>query len=514
MFKAAQLIRLITASLLVDLVACQLIWDVWHTTWNQSDLFKCNKRSPAIEFVDKKALATTNIVIQDFNIFQPVIGFGASLTDSSALLLSNLKTKNLDNYWKLLNRLFTPIEGTNAAGLSYIRVPLGASDFAATRYSFANEDGDTCLNDFNIDNAPPYLFTILKDIQSVNDQLKVHLVPWSPPAWVKTSGTMNAQYLFKCMEGFKGKGIFPYAISVQNEPGHENPTYPTAHFPVSTEAQVGRILRLLMKANGWSGTKLIGYDHNWDKASSNPIQLMKEASDSFDGVAFHCYAGSVAVDQQDAFTNAHPTKEVYFTGQCFFVECSGTIGSDWWSDIKYMDNMCHNARAALMWNLALDSSGNPKLPGTNSCGGSGCGGVVTINKDGTWSLNQEFYAMAQASRAIVPREAGGPSARRIGVEVQGDLNWALRVGAYVTYCANPADPLRYSLVVLNWNDSIGGWNPQPVTSTIEFRGKRATFTFPVGVTTLWWYVKDLRDAPEMEVWAESNGNWTMFQTAD
>ena len=24
-------------------------------------------------------------------------------------------------------------------------------------------------------------------------------------------------------------------------------------------------------------------------------------------------------------------------------------------------------------------------------------------------------------------------------------------------------------------------------TTIEFRGKQATFTFPVGVTTLWWY---------------------------
>jgi hypothetical protein len=60
------------------------------------------------------------------------------------------------------------------------------------------------------------------------------------------------------MEGFKGKGIIPYAISIQNEPGHEDPTYPTARFTVSTEAQIGRILKLLMKANGWSNTKLIG----------------------------------------------------------------------------------------------------------------------------------------------------------------------------------------------------------------------------------------------------------------
>ena len=41
-----------------------------------------------------------------------------------------------------------------------------------------------------------------------------------------------------------------------------------------------------------------------------------------------------------------------------------------------------------MWNLALDGSGLPILPTTNSCGG-GCRGVAQINSDGTYSVNQE-----------------------------------------------------------------------------------------------------------------------------
>ena len=60
------------------------------------------------------------------------------------------------------------------------------------------------------------------------------------------------------MEAFKARGIIPFAISIQHEPEHQNPTHPTARFSVKSEAQVGRILKLLMKANGWSGTKLIG----------------------------------------------------------------------------------------------------------------------------------------------------------------------------------------------------------------------------------------------------------------
>lgn len=49
----------------------------------------------------------------------------------------------------------------------------------------------------------------------------------------------------------------------------------------------------------------------------------------------------------------------------------------------------HNSHTGLMWNLALDGNGNPKLPGTNSCGGNGCRAVVTVNSDGTYSVNQE-----------------------------------------------------------------------------------------------------------------------------
>ena len=120
--------------------------------------------------------------------------------------------------------------------------------------------------------------------------------------------------------------------------------------------------------------------------------------------------------------------------------------------------------------------------------------------------------MGQASKAILPRDAGGPWGKRIKVSVGGTLDWGLRVGAYVTGRVNSGDWLRYSLVVLNWyvihphvslsewraltltrplarrdDHPNGPWDPTPVQTTIEFRGMQATYTFPVGVTTLWWY---------------------------
>ena len=46
-------------------------------------------------------------------------------------------------------------------------------------YTFASPTNDG-LASFNINNAPAYLFSTIKDIQSVNSGIKVHLIPWSP----------------------------------------------------------------------------------------------------------------------------------------------------------------------------------------------------------------------------------------------------------------------------------------------------------------------------------------------
>jgi len=206
--------------------------------------------------------------------------------------------------------------------------------------------------------------------------------------------SLVANYLLKSVQGFKAEGIPVFAVGIQNEPENSNPTYPSTSMPVATEAAIGEALRTLLNNNGFSSVKLIGFEHNWSDAGAYPVQLMQQAENSFDGVSFHCYEG--AYTDQASFTSQYPDKEVYFT------ECTGTLGSDWWSDIKwYMDNIMigaveYGASSGLMWNLALDGSGQPILPGSDSCTG-GCRGVVTINSDGTWSANQERESSSRTS---------------------------------------------------------------------------------------------------------------------
>ncbi|CAE6370824.1 unnamed protein product [Rhizoctonia solani] len=499
-----RLILFTVASGLLHLTAAQTIYDIWQTTWDRSKLLT-RTNDPLVNFVAKGAIGDADIVVNDGTVYQQMDGFGATLTDSSALVFNNLKTKNSANYWALLNKLFDITDGAATAGFGVLRLNLGASDFSAKAYSFDDKSGDTTLSSFSLDNAPSYLWSVLKDIYSINPKIKLYVVPWSPPAWMKSGGTMNggtlqtqyngvyAQYLFKTVQQLSARGFPVYVINPQasfNEPQNSNPTYPTTSMSASQEAAIGQALRPLLDNNGFSSVKIVGFEHNWDNAGGYPIDLMKAAPNAFSGVSFHCYA-SGGPSQLETFHNAYPNKEIYFT------ECTGSFGSDWWSDIKWtMDNIAigapqHWARTALEWNLASDESGGPTFPGTDSCKSPACRALVTIKSDGSYELNQEFYSLAQASRAVVPKDSGGPIGQRIGVTVGGNLSWALRVNAFVTKRNNSADWNRYSIVVLNWNDNASSsWNPQPVKATIEFRGVQSAVwrsNFPVNFNShgLW-----------------------------
>ena len=101
------------------------------------------------------------------------------------------------------------------------------------------------------------------------------------------------------------------------------------------------------------------------------------------------------------------------------------------------------------------------------------------------------YAIAHASKAVIPRDSGGPFGQRIGVSDGGNQN--LVVSAFVTKRTSSSGWWRYSLVVLNQcvpyaraaafirdepmlcyrdDKNNGSWDPVDIAATIEFRGKQ------------------------------------------
>src|SRR5262249_47325231 len=141
----------------------------------------------ALTFRRERASAPT-IFVDDTNKYQAIDGFGASLTESSAYLL---KRKLTDvQRAEALRMLFDRQKGI---GLSMLRQPMGASDFALQAYSYDEmPDGETDpdLKKFSIDHDRAEILPILKEILAINPKIKVIGSPWSAPGWMKTSGAM------------------------------------------------------------------------------------------------------------------------------------------------------------------------------------------------------------------------------------------------------------------------------------------------------------------------------------
>src|SRR3954451_11099713 len=73
------------------------------------------------------------IQVDDSQQFQQIAGFGASMTESSAWLLSAALSAQARPTW--MTRRFSP---TAAVGLPFLRQPIGAPDFSRSHYPYAD----------------------------------------------------------------------------------------------------------------------------------------------------------------------------------------------------------------------------------------------------------------------------------------------------------------------------------------------------------------------------------------
>ena len=182
--------------------------------------------------------------------YQTMDGFGASITDSSAHVLSRLDGRTRRATMK---RLFSPSEG---AGLSFLRQPMGASDFVAGDF-YTYDDlpagrTDYDMSKFSIAHDREEIIPLLRQALALNPRLKVIGSPWSAPAWMKTNGSLiggrliddpriyaaYARYFVKFVQAYARAGVPVYAVTVQNEPQNRNPSgYPGMDLPVAQEAR-------------------------------------------------------------------------------------------------------------------------------------------------------------------------------------------------------------------------------------------------------------------------------------
>ncbi|MEV4316066.1 glycoside hydrolase family 30 beta sandwich domain-containing protein [Actinocrispum sp. NPDC049592] len=377
-----------------------------------------------VDFTSTPATVPT-VVVDASRTFQTMEGFGASITDSSAAVLYRLSPRAR---FDAMRDLFDTRTGD---GLSYLRQPVGASDFVAeAAYTYDDVpagETDYDLRHFTIAHDEKQILPLLRTAKFFNPGLRINATPWSPPAWMKTGGSLiggrliddpriyraYAAYLVKFIQAYRAHGITVDTIAVQNEPQNRTPSgYPGTDLPSWQEAKVIEQLGPMLR-DAHLRTKILGYDHNWvehpgdightppdETADINayPQNLMNSAAAKWiGGIAYHCYAGDPSA--MSAFHKQFPKVDLYFT------ECSGITSANpadtfsdtlkWHTRNLVLGNTRNWAKTVLNWNLALDPTGGPHVGGCGTCTG-----VITVNPDGTVTRNAEYYTLGHLARFV------------------------------------------------------------------------------------------------------------------
>ncbi|WP_051705235.1 discoidin domain-containing protein [Streptomyces sp. NRRL S-455] len=359
-----------------------------------------------------KAETTANpltIKIDDRVKYQKVQGFGAAMTDSSAWLIDKLPTARRT---ELMGKLFDPSKGI---GLSLLRSPMGATDINASgNYSYNDMPAgqtDPKLSNFSIQHDVPYIIPALRQALSLNPTIKIVANPWSPPGWMKTSGSMIggtlkpeytsalANYFVKFIQAYDEAGVPISYISPQNEP-MGTPTWPGMFLSAYQESELIQEIGKAFEANGIS-TKILAWDHNWDVPSYPETIFSDPAASKYTaGTGWHIYSGTPT--HQTLVHNDYPTKETYIT------EATGGVWQD--SDRTafsealgtWIINGTRNwANGVMLWNIALDPDRGPL--NSDTAGIPMLRGLLTIDPtDGRVSYNVDYYALAHASKFVKP----------------------------------------------------------------------------------------------------------------
>jgi glucosylceramidase len=399
------------------------------------------------------------ITVDESQKFQTIDGFGASLTDAAAWLFAKKLTPTQTD--ATFRMLFSRKDGI---GIDFLRQPAGSSDLAVTFYSFddlCQQTDQACTtpageNDYNLDHFSlkhdeDFILPQLKKALEINPEILVMLTPWSPPGWMKTSGSMLgsnpdtkqpsslrpeayaafANYLVKTIQGYQAAGVPIYALSVQNEPLYAPPTYSGMQMLASEQAAFfGEALGPALAAAHLK-TKVMAYDHNWDRPDY-PETVLKDpkAGTLAAGTAWHHYAGDPAV-----MTKIHdefPQKDEWVT------ESSGgtwQIGSVLGEEAAELIAVMRNwAKSYVLWALATDQNHGPHVGGCDTCRG-----LVTIDDSfpGTARVKMEpdYYVLGQASKFVAQGAVRIASDEPAGTQLK-DVAFRNPNGSVVLYALN------------------------------------------------------------------------------
>ncbi len=472
---------------------------VYQTT---PDLSQRLQVKTALTFSDSGTGSQT-ITIDDTQTYQTIDGFGASFTDSSAWLVYTklTSTQRADVMQKLFSR-------DNGIALSFIRQPMGASDLALNFYSYDDMpagQSDPTLANFSIDHDKAYIIPVLKEALALNPSIKIMATPWSPPAWMKTNNSLLgspggsngylktdayqplANYFVKYIQAYQAEGIQTDYVSMQNEPLYAPSGYTGMLMDVGHQTNL--LNNYLIPAFNAAGikTKVLLYDHNWDRADYPTTELADATTRSnVAGIAWHHYAGNPSA--MSTVHDLHPELGAWETEASGGTWQSGNILMQEGQEL--VNTMRNWGRSYVLWNMALDQDHGPvTMTADNQHGCDTCRGIVTVNWDktggnGASSVSQEldYYVLGHASKFLKP-------------------------GAYRIYSDENVPANLYDVAFRNPDGSVVVYvvnsGNADITFNVKYKAQYFTATVAAGsIATFEWMPSS---APTVSLMQEPNG---------
>jgi glucosylceramidase len=176
---------------------------------------------------------TADVTVSDSTTYQTWDGFGGTFNEVGWNVLMMLPEAER-------NRAMQLLFGVDGAHFAFGRVPIGASDYAMSRYTLDENPDDFTMEKFSIERDKDKLIPYIQAALQLRPDLRLWASPWTPPSWMKTNGAIDsgsmkddakilqahALYLSKFVEEYGKLNIKIEAIHPQNEPGYE-PAYPS-----------------------------------------------------------------------------------------------------------------------------------------------------------------------------------------------------------------------------------------------------------------------------------------------
>jgi glucosylceramidase len=458
---------------------------------------------PGVNFTASTADAGTNTVVVDpTQQYQSIEGFGAAFTDSAAYLLMEVEPSSTLS--GTLNDLFT-LNG-NGIGLSFMRIPMGASDLALSVYSFDDMpvgQTDLTLSNFSIAHDQTYILPLILQAKTLNPQMKLMANPWSPPGWMKDPSSMNpvsmlggtllmtgpneaafANYFVKYIQAYQAGGVPIDYISLQNEPLYITTAYPS--MGMSDTVQLTLLQNYLIPALTANNipTRVLVYDHNWDTPSYPELViggLTAQQLTQVAGTAWHGYGGVPGAQQ--LVQNQFPT-----LGNWETEHSGGTWVTDQFTaDFLEITLVLRNAgKSYVKWSLALDQNLGPNLTQNAGLGGCNtCTPIVTVNSQtGAVTKDIEFYTLGHYSKYVLPG----------AVRVYSSNTPAIASVAFV----NPDG----SVALIAYNNSASSQSFQVQWGTQSF-----SYTLPgTAAATFTWTGTEIGSTPSIAASAQIQGS--------